>query len=561
MTLTPIPHEEATRSIEEKPALTRAVWDRLHPDLQARAYTISGVECLDAIARVRELTARLPSGGDYAALKSQILSEISPWLVDPTADDATQAKQSAAAKRRAELLLRLHGWSAYAQTNHALAEAHIDVFPYRQYLSSEDSRVRPSHAALNKKILPAKHPFWANHTPPWEFNCRCDFAVMTEEEAQGIGAREKNLPDEDKKLMPPSQLRLMEEQNIIVKPGAQGFLDIRTPRQKGGGKGYEFRPGDNALPLNQILERFTPSERSTFQAWSQTVRLANGVTLAEYWGAVKETVTAATTAVTPTRSITALTSALQSLTPEFSAAQKLMDDVERQRKALRDRWIAAVKQGDESEIEAIQTLQQENFSAARNATAEMQKVIERARTAIELPADQRGTLTLTGSKPMLSKDNIKEGKKIVERYTHRDYMPEIEVVSSRGRAYHKMRKIYVNGKTDASVIAHEIMHGVEIQNPELLQASIDFLNRRAGAEPAKSLRKMTGLNYDSDEFAWEDDWVKRGGDVYTGKDYKGRATEILTMGIERLHKNPYEFANTDPEYFAFVMNSLQKITP
>ncbi len=293
MQLTPIPHDEATALITEKPALTRAVWDQLHPDLQARAFTIAGVESLDVIARVRDLTSRLPSGSDYDDLKSQILAEISPWLIDQNADEETRAKQSAAARRRAELLLRLHGWSAYAQTNHALAEAHIDVFPYRQYLSSEDSRVRPAHAALNKKILPANHPFWANHTPPWEFNCRCDCVVMTEEEAKRIGKKESKLPPEDRKLMPPAQLRLMEQQKVIVKPGGQGFLDIRTPREKNGGKGYEFRPGDNALPLDQILERFNPSEKNTFMTWADTVKLADGRTLAAYWGMVRPAAAAA----------------------------------------------------------------------------------------------------------------------------------------------------------------------------------------------------------------------------------------------------------------------------
>lgn len=282
MILTPIPHKQATALIAGKPAVTRDVWDALHPDLQARAFTITGVECLDAIARVRELTAQLPSGGDYNELRSQIRSIISPWLV--TSDDPEEArKQQLAANRRGEMLLRLHGWQAYAQTQYELAEAHKDVFPYRQYLSSEDSRVRPSHAALNKKILPSDHPFWANHTPPWEFNCRCDMVVMTEEEAKGIAAKETKVTPEDRKVLPPAQLREIERNNRIVKPGGTGYLDLRTPREKNAGKGYEFRPGDNALPLDQILERFTPAERATFKSWAATIKLVDGRTLAEYW--------------------------------------------------------------------------------------------------------------------------------------------------------------------------------------------------------------------------------------------------------------------------------------
>ncbi len=280
----PIPHDEATKYVKDKPAVTRRVWDALHPDLQARAFTISGVECLDAIARVRDLAGSLPSGGDYDDLKSQILANISPWLVDLTADDETQTKQRGAARRRAELLLRLHGWQAYAQVNYQLAEANADVFPFRQYLTSDDGRVRPSHAALNKKVLPANHPFWQNHTPPWEFNCRCDFVVLTQEDADDMRKADAKKPPEDQRVLPPAQLDEIRKNNRIVQPGAQGFMDLRTPREKGGGKGYEYRPGDNALPLEQILERFTDADRATFENWSQTVQLAGGKTLADYWG-------------------------------------------------------------------------------------------------------------------------------------------------------------------------------------------------------------------------------------------------------------------------------------
>lgn len=283
----PIPHTQAAALIAGKPALTREVWDGLRPELQARSFTICGVEALDALARVRDTIATLPAGGDFAEIKRTIYGEISPWLVDDTADEETQTKQRNAALRRAEMLLRLHGWQAYAQTNYELAEAHSDAFPYRQYLSSEDSRVRPSHAALNKKILPAAHLFWQNHTPPWEFNCRCDMVVMTAEEAEEISNKEKNLPPEDQKVLPPAQLAEIQSNARLVKPGGQGFLDLRTPRERSGGTGYEFRPAENALPLEQILERFTTAEKTTFMSWAQKVILENGDTLAAWWGIKK----------------------------------------------------------------------------------------------------------------------------------------------------------------------------------------------------------------------------------------------------------------------------------
>lgn len=277
----PVPHEEGAEFIRSKPAVIRAVFERLAPELQARAFVITGVEALDAVARVRELTAKLPLGGDYDELKAEILDQLSPWLVTAT-DPDERAKQQAAAHRRAEMLLRMHGWQAYARTQHALMEEHSDVFPYRQYLSSEDNRVRPHHEALNRKILPADHPFWINHTPPWEFNCRCDAVPLTAEEVAEISAGETRKPPEDREVMPEAQLREIETNGRIAKPGGQGWLDVRTPRERTG-TGYEWRPGEDAVPIDQILGRFTASERQAFEDFASRQVLEDGRTLLDWW--------------------------------------------------------------------------------------------------------------------------------------------------------------------------------------------------------------------------------------------------------------------------------------
>ncbi len=39
------------------------------------------------------------------------------------------------------------------------------------YLTREDSKVRPTHAAINRVVLPKDHSFWLTHYPPNGFNC------------------------------------------------------------------------------------------------------------------------------------------------------------------------------------------------------------------------------------------------------------------------------------------------------------------------------------------------------------------------------------------------------
>ena len=89
----------------------------------------------------------------------------------------------------------------------------------------------------------------------------------------------------------------------------------------------------------------------------------------------------------------------------------------------------------------------------------------------------------------------------------------------------------------------------------------DFLLKRSNGEKAQKLSKLTGnKRYKANEIAYKDKWVDRGGDAYSGKDYGDRATEILTMGIERLHEDPVKFYRSDPEYFEFVVKTLQNIS-
>ena len=92
----------------------------------------------------------------------------------------------------------------------------------------------------------------------------------------------------------------------------------------------------------------------------------------------------------------------------------------------------------------------------------------------------------------------------------------------------------------------------------ILKASQDFLRKRAGNESPQKLSELTGnKEYKAYKEAYEDEFFSRGGGHYAGKIYPD-ATELLTMGIERLHENPVEFYFNDPEYFDFVIHTLQQ---
>lgn len=114
----------------------------------------------------------------------------------------------------------------------------------------------------------------------------------------------------------------------------------------------------------------------------------------------------------------------------------------------------------------------------------------------------------------------------------------------------------------ASTHVHELGHLIEMRKPEAMKLALEFLSHRCGGEsPTKMSDHFPQLDYKPNEMGRKDDFAKAfGGDLnkayYTGKDYGTHATEVTSMGIQRLYENPVAFHKADPEYFAYVVKIL-----
>jgi hypothetical protein len=193
--------------------------------------------------------------------------------------------------------------------------------------------------------------------------------------------------------------------------------------------------------------------------------------------------------------------------------------------------------------------------------------IERAREIVSIPASERGQLQIRydyGGKQIKDHPTVVDGIKIVERYTSKGLLPKVYLgkLKDGERAFARPEDpsgaIFVAKDSGSSVFAHEVTHITEVQSG-LLDKAKNFLAKRAEGEPPRSLKELTGIDqYEDYEVAYKDKWVEKGGNDYSGKVYSD-ATEILTMGIERLHANPAKFYETDPEYFEFVIRTIQQL--
>lgn len=308
----PTPHTEAAKWLRDKPVVSREVFDTLLPELRARAFLVSGVEDANVAAEIREIVAKLPEGLSWEKAKREIASKLGPWLSSD--DDAMKA-----ARARAELILRTHGFQAYQVTAHKIMRAQEDVFPFWQYLSLGDEKVRPAHGALNLKVAPANAPFWHDHSPPWQWGCRCRKVPLMAYEVEEIQAEDKTLPPERQRVLQGAALKLAEQGRMYNAAGQQ--LDIKSDRQKGKPGGFVFDPDSLALPVSELKDRYDMITWAEFETNSKALKLDDGRTV---WGWLNGEKVKKAKAKTKTKAAKAATPAAAPATPAKPGAAPLV---------------------------------------------------------------------------------------------------------------------------------------------------------------------------------------------------------------------------------------------
>ena len=151
---------------------------------------------------------------------------------------------------------------------------------------------------------------------------------------------------------------------------------------------------------------------------------------------------------------------------------------------------------------------------------------------------------------------------VLPKYMEPDQLSKVSTI--RGRAHYSGNTLSLSKSTDVQTAIHEYMHFIEDKNPQMMANSIAFLRYRTEGEKVKSLKALTGISYGAKEKARPDKFFN----AYCGKTYSllgdkdepyldATATEIMSMGVEELYKDPVAFAKNDREYFDFVIANLK----
>lgn len=117
-------------------------------------------------------------------------------------------------------------------------------------------------------------------------------------------------------------------------------------------------------------------------------------------------------------------------------------------------------------------------------------------------------------------------------------------------------------ETSTSTHVHELGHWIDsrvkLNGTQVLDRSLRFLQMRSKGEEAKKIGEvMHSKSYRDDERGWEDEFSKALGrkGVYAGKDYDGRASEIVSMGVQQLYDDPISMTK-DRQYLGFILGVL-----
>lgn len=193
-----------------------------------------------------------------------------------------------------------------------------------------------------------------------------------------------------------------------------------------------------------------------------------------------------------------------------------------------------------------------------------------------VPEDRRGKVLVLATKSR--EDLARNMSKVVSRMVAKEMTPAdvCYIEAYRGRAYQSGNSIYVASDDDLGTYIHEYAHFIEKHIPHAHRRCQQFLKMRCERDPdAKIVRLkdiMPGARYGSDEVCMADKFFapycgklygyKAGADGKprlnaTGDGYDVRATEILSMGLEKVFRDPKGFYERDREYFDFIVNLLQ----
>lgn len=143
----------------------------------------------------------------------------------------------------------------------------------------------------------------------------------------------------------------------------------------------------------------------------------------------------------------------------------------------------------------------------------------------------------------------------------------------RGRAYFVNSRsgdeyigtVHATKSAEGRTFVHEITHGIEYGNIGLFKKVVDYFQKRTKWQQADqpevtNMKKLKGGDYGVGEVTLPADFYSPYvGRFYVGNRYKGlEATEVLTMGVDKMYENPLKLYREDRDHFDFIFSLFRQ---
>jgi len=169
-----LPMAEALDFWRDKVPMPAEEFGGLAGRARARAFAVSGVSRTDLLGEIHAAMLRAMEQGRTIA---DFRKEAGPLL-----------EQAAVTSRaRLDTIYRTNVQSAYMAGRYAQMGRAAQARPWWRYSAVNDSRTRPSHAALNGLVRRHDDPFWDSFYPPNGFRCRCSVQTLSERQVRERG--------------------------------------------------------------------------------------------------------------------------------------------------------------------------------------------------------------------------------------------------------------------------------------------------------------------------------------------------------------------------------------
>lgn len=168
----PSAYDEAVEFFKNKLALSKSEFDALEKEAQRQAFTAAGLEKESVLDGVKgSIENALASGNTIEEWKDDIdmlfdslgLTKLNNYYLDNIFRTNIQEALNAG-------------------KDSVFEQASDEEFPLMQWITVEDDRVRPEHAALNGFTAPVNDPIWQKLRAPLSYNCRCTRSLVHRDE-------------------------------------------------------------------------------------------------------------------------------------------------------------------------------------------------------------------------------------------------------------------------------------------------------------------------------------------------------------------------------------------